>query len=93
MWEEVLLGEGGEECSLYTSLLRFKVMVLLIGKFEAMCPYPKHLKNFIELVLVPGEELGVSLEGLDELVLGGWSSELLGGDLSCFLSLHFQVLE
>jgi len=45
-------------------------MVLLVGQFEAMCPYPKHLKNFIELVLVP---LGVSLEGLNELVLGGGS--------------------
>jgi len=53
VWEEVLLGEGGEECSLFTSLLRFKAMVLLVGQFEAMCPYPKHLKHFIELILVP----------------------------------------
>jgi len=93
VWEEVLLGEGGEEFSLSTSLLRFKAMVLLVGKFEVMCPYPKHLIHFIELVLVPWEELGVSLEGLDELVLGDGSWELLGGDLSCFLSLPFQVLE
>ena len=48
-------------------------MVLLVGQFEAMCPYPKHLKHFIELVLVPWEELEVSLEGLNELVLGGGS--------------------
>ena len=53
VWEEVLLGEGGEECSLFTSLLRFKAMVLLVGQFQAMCPYLKHLKHFIELVLVP----------------------------------------
>jgi len=53
VWEEVLLGEGGEKCSLSTSFLRFKAMVLLVGQFEAMCPYPKHLKYFIELVLVP----------------------------------------
>ena len=52
VWEEVLLGEGGEECSLST-FLRFKAMVLLVGQFEVMCPYPKHLKHFIELVLVP----------------------------------------
>jgi len=52
-WEEVLLGEGGEECPFSTSFLRFKAMVLLVGQFEAMCPYPKHLKHFIELVLVP----------------------------------------
>ena len=37
MWEEVLLGEGGEECSLSTSFLRFKAMVLLVGQFEANC--------------------------------------------------------
>ena len=90
MWEEVHLGEGGEECSLSTFFLRFKAMVLLVGQFEAMCPYPKNLKHFIGLVLVP---LGVSLEGLNELVLGGGSWELLGGDLSCFISLSFQVLE
>ena len=53
VWEEVLLGEKGEECSLSTSLLRLKAMVLLVGQFEVICPYPKHIKHFIELVLVP----------------------------------------
>ena len=53
VWEKVYLREGGDECSLSTSLLRFKATVLLVGQFEAMCPYPKHLKHFIELVLVP----------------------------------------
>jgi len=51
VWEEVHLGEGGENCSLFISPLGFKVMVVLVGQLEAMCPYPKNLKCFMELVL------------------------------------------
>jgi len=36
VWEEELLGEGGEECSLSTSPLGFKIMFLFVGQFEAM---------------------------------------------------------
>jgi len=33
------------------------VMVLLVGEFEAICPYPKHSKHFIELDPEPSKEL------------------------------------
>jgi len=36
VWEEELFGEGGEECSLSTSPLGFKIMSLFVGQFEAM---------------------------------------------------------
>ena len=36
VWEEELLGEGVEECSLSTSPLGFKIMFLFVGQFEAM---------------------------------------------------------
>jgi len=48
-------GEGGNECSLSTSLLFFNIMVLLVGQFKAMCLYLKHLKNLMELDLSENE--------------------------------------
>jgi len=93
MWEEELLGSKGEECSLSTCPLRFKVMVLFNGQLEAMCPYPKHLKHLMELVLESWEELGVSFKVLAELDLEGGSWEPLEGYLSCFFSLPFKLLE
>jgi len=36
VWEEELFGEGGEECSLSTSPLGFKIMFLFVGQFEPM---------------------------------------------------------
>jgi len=36
VWEEELLGEEGEECSLSTSLLGVKIMFLFVGQFEAI---------------------------------------------------------
>jgi len=36
VWEVELFGEGGEECSLSTSPLGFKIMFLFVGQFEAM---------------------------------------------------------
>ena len=49
VWEEVPLEEKGEECSLSTSFLRFKAMVPLVGKFEAMTNYMngKNLVHFL----------------------------------------------
>jgi len=51
VWEKVLLGKGQEECSLSTSLLFFKMIVLLVMQFKAMCLYPKHFKHLMELDL------------------------------------------
>ena len=50
VWEEVLLGKGEEKCLLSSSLF-FKIIFLLIGQFQAMCLYPKHLKHLMELDL------------------------------------------
>jgi len=36
VWEEELLGEGGEECSLSISPSGFKIMFLFVGQFEAI---------------------------------------------------------
>jgi len=36
VWREELFREGGEECSLSTSPLGFKIMFLFVGQFEAM---------------------------------------------------------
>jgi len=49
--ESSLEGEGGEERSLSTKPLGFKVMVLLVGQFKAMFPFPKNFKHFMELDL------------------------------------------
>ena len=81
VWEEVLLGEGGEKCSLSTSFLKFKAMVLLVWQFEAMCPYPKHLKHLMELDLWEVEWWMWSLGDL-LLLSGSWWE--LEGNLSCF---------
>ena len=48
VWERVLLGKGEEKCLLSSSLF-FKIIVLLIGQFKAMCLYPKHSKHLMEL--------------------------------------------
>jgi len=35
-WEEELLGERGEKCSLSPSPFGFKIMFLFVGQFEAI---------------------------------------------------------
>jgi len=81
---------GGEECSLSTSPFGFKIMFLFVGQFEAIGPYPKHLKHLMELVLEPWEEFEFSWGTLGALDLGGWSLE---DGFSSFFSFPFQVLE
>jgi len=92
VWEEDFLGQRRQECSLSTSSLVFMVMVLLVGEFEAICPYPKHSKHFIELDPEPSKELWVFWEVIGKLVLvGKWVLGLLGRILIMFLFLSFPT--
>lgn len=62
---------------------------LLFGQWEAMCPLPRHLKHFVEVVELDEFELDVYLQG------SGWGGSAVYGILGIFsfqLLLHLESL-